>query len=92
MKPYLNIGYGNTVMTDRILRMEETTDASVRRIMRKEQDENRLVDGTAGNKTHTLIFMDSGHVVASAMRKNRLIRRLNGKRPDPAGEAKKNQD
>ncbi|QDI90805.1 DUF370 domain-containing protein [Salicibibacter halophilus] len=80
----LKIGHGNIVIAHRVLAIEEATKESVRRIMRKEQDENRLVDGTAGHKTHSLIFMNSGHVVASAIRKKTLIRRFkenhNGKK------------
>ncbi|MBB6450309.1 hypothetical protein HNR44_002292 [Geomicrobium halophilum] len=76
----LKIGHGNIVIAHRVLTIEEAATETVRRIMRKEQDENRLVDGTAGHKTRSLIFMNSGHVVASAIRKKTLIRRLKEKR------------
>ena len=72
----LKIGHGNIVIVHRVLAIEEATKESVRRIMRNEQDENRLVDGTAGHKTHSLLFMNSGHVIASAIRKKILIQRL----------------
>lgn len=72
----LNIGFGNAVISNRIIAVIMPTSASGKRI-REEAKENRmLIDATHGRKTRAILIMDSGHVILSAMQPETISNRL----------------
>ena len=60
----VNIGYGNVVNMDRVVRADA---APIKRMIQVAKDENLAIDGTCGRKTKCILVMDSGHVVLSAL-------------------------
>lgn len=77
LPPMLNIGFYNYVQTSRIIAMVSSESAPMRRLIRHlRQESNLLIDATQGRRTKSLIFMDSGHVVLSAISQETLMRRL----------------
>jgi len=63
----LNIGYGNTVNSDRVVAAVSADAAPVKRIISTAKDNNMAIDATCGKKTKTVIITDSNHVVLSAL-------------------------
>ena len=55
----IQIGFGNFVSDERIVAVVSPDSAP--------RDNTSLVDATYGRKTQTVIVMDSGHVVLSAL-------------------------
>ena len=63
----INIGYGNTVNSDRVVAAVSADAAPVKRIISAAKDNNPAIDATCGKKTKTVIITDSNHVVLSAL-------------------------
>ncbi len=63
----INIGYGNTVNSDRVVAAVSADAAPVKRIIASAKDNNTAIDATCGKKTKTVIITDSNHVVLSAL-------------------------
>ncbi len=77
MKPsLLNIGFGNAVITDKVVAVITPSSASGKRIREEARESNLLIDATHGRKTRSIIIMTSNHIVLSAMQPETLANRL----------------
>jgi len=63
----LNIGFGSTVVADRIVAIVQPNSAPMKRLRNEAKDNKRLVDATQGRKTRAMIIMDSNNIVLSAI-------------------------
>lgn len=66
------------VRADRIVSMMSADAAPIKRMVQFARDEGRAVDGTCGRKTRTVLVMDSGHLVLSALNSETLSARNKG--------------
>ncbi|MBA3017578.1 MAG: DUF370 domain-containing protein [Proteobacteria bacterium] len=71
----LNIGFGSTVVADRIVAIVQPNSAPMKRLRDEAKDNKRLVDATHGRKTRAMIIMDSNHVVLSAIQAETMSQR-----------------
>lgn len=71
----INIGFGNTVNSDRIIAIVSPEAAPVKRIVQLARDKNIAIDATCGRKTRSVIVMDSDHVVLSALQPETIATR-----------------
>lgn len=71
----LNIGFGSTVVADRIISIVSPNSAPMKRMKDEAKDEKRLIDATYGRKTRSIIIMDSNHVVLSAIQAETISQR-----------------
>ena len=67
MSKLINVGYGNVVNTDKIVSVLSPDSAPIKRMIQKGKDSGNVLDATQGRKTKSVIVMDSGHVVLSAL-------------------------
>ena len=72
----LNIGFGNAVVSERIIAVITPSSASGKRLKDEARENNLLIDATHGRKTRSIIIMDSNHIVLSAMQPETLSNRL----------------
>ncbi|WP_031387771.1 DUF370 domain-containing protein [Desulfonatronum thiodismutans] len=63
----LNIGYGNFVVSSRIISIVSPTSSPMRRLREEAKADKRLIDATQGRKTRSIIVTDSNHVILSAI-------------------------
>ncbi|MCK5509225.1 MAG: DUF370 domain-containing protein [Desulfobacterales bacterium] len=63
----LNIGFGSTVIANRVVAIVQPNSAPMKRLRNEAKDNKRLVDASHGRKTRAMIIMDSNHVVLSAI-------------------------
>ncbi len=63
----LNIGFGNLVSSSRIISILTPDSAPMKRLVRLAKEKNSLIDASCGRKTQSIIIMDSGHVILSAL-------------------------
>ncbi len=70
------IGYGNYVSSGRILAAVVPDSAPVRRAVSEGRRQSRVVDATAGHRTRTVLFMDTGQLVLSALSTETLANRV----------------
>ena len=73
----LNIGFGNMVAAPRVVSMVSPESAPIKRIIQDVRERGNLIDATFGRRTRTVIVMDSGHVILSALTPETLNARLN---------------
>lgn len=81
----VNIGYGNLVAANRVLAVVSPDSAPVKRMIQDSRDRGELIDATLGRKTRSVLVMDSGHIVLSAIQTAAVEGRLTGKEL-PEGE------
>jgi extracellular matrix regulatory protein A len=71
----LNIGFGNTVVAERVVAIVSPNSAPMKRLKDEAKDEKRLIDATHGRRTRSIIIMDSNHVVLSAIQAETISQR-----------------
>ena len=71
----LNIGFGSTVVVDRVVAIVSPNSAPLKRLRDEAKDDKRLIDATHGRRTRSIIIMDSNHVVLSAMQAETISQR-----------------
>lgn len=89
----LNIGFGSSVVADRVVVIVSPNSAPMKRLKDDAKDEKRLVDATHGRRTRSIIVLDSNHIVLSAIQSETISQRFaalrdGGGKGDPKGEAK----
>ena len=72
----INIGFGNSVIAERIIAVITPLSASGKRIREEAKENDLLIDATHGRKTRAIIIMDSRHVILSAMQPETIANRL----------------
>lgn len=76
MTGLINIGFGNLVNADRVIAIVAPDSAPAKRLAQKARQEERAVDATQGRKTRSVIVMDQGSVVLSALAPDTLAGRF----------------
>jgi regulator of extracellular matrix RemA (YlzA/DUF370 family) len=74
----INIGFGNTVVSQRVVAVIMPQSAPSKRLREEARQEQRLIDATHGRKTRAIIVTDSNHVILSAVHADTLSQRLGG--------------
>jgi regulator of extracellular matrix RemA (YlzA/DUF370 family) len=82
----LNIGFGNFVVSSRIIAIVNPTSSPMRRLREDARAEGRLVDATQGRKTRSIIITDSNHVVLSAIQAETVGHRFGLEADEEEGE------
>ena len=72
----LNIGFGNTVMVDRIIAVVNTGSAPARKLKELAKQEGKLIDVTEGRRTRSIIITDSNHVILSSVQSDTIGQRM----------------
>ena len=74
----INIGFGNTIVSDRVVAIVSPTSAPMKRLKDEAREAGRLVDATQGRRTRSVIITDSNHVVLSAIQAETIAQRFGG--------------
>jgi regulator of extracellular matrix RemA (YlzA/DUF370 family) len=72
----LNIGFGNFVVTSRVIAIVNPASSPMRRLREDARQEGRLIDATQGRKTRSIIVTDSNHVILSAIQAETIGQRF----------------
>ena len=81
MSKLINIGFGNTVNTDKIVAVVSPDAAPIKRMVQEARDRAMLIDASCGRKTRAVVIMDSGPVVLSALLPETISNRLAQEQP-----------
>lgn len=79
VKALVNIGYGNMVMSSKIVAVLSPESAPMRRLKDEARERKMLLDATQGRKTRAIIITDSQHVILSAVQVETLMQRFSGR-------------
>ncbi len=81
MGQFINIGFGNVVNTDKIVGIISPDAAPVKRMVQSSRDNGMAIDATCGRKTKSVIVMESGHIMLSALLPETIAGRANQDNP-----------
>ncbi len=77
MSPKLvNIGFGNSVVSRRVVAIISPSAAPIKRLRDEAREDKRLIDATQGRRTRSVIITDSNHVVLSAIQSETIAQRF----------------
>lgn len=71
----LNIGFGSTVVAEKVVAIVVPNSAPMKRLKDEAKQEKRLVDATHGRRTRSIIIMESNHIVLSAIQADTIAQR-----------------
>lgn len=77
MSHFINIGFGNIVNIDKIIGIISPDAAPVKRLVQTGKDSGTAVDATCGRKTKSVIVMESGQLILSALLPETIAGRAN---------------
>ena len=88
----LHVGFGNMVVAERVIAIVSPASAPIRRLREEARAAGLLVDASQGRKTRSILVMDSGHVVISAIQPETISARFGdhdekGEKLEKGGEA-----
>ena len=82
----VNVGFGSLISAERLIAVIGPDSAPVKRMIQESRSAGTLIDATYGRKTRTVLMMDSGHVVLSALSGETVAARLGGKETERSEE------
>ena len=88
----INVGFGNTVMVERIIAVVNTGSSPARKLKELAKEAGRIIDVTEGRRTRSLLVMDSNHVVLSSIQSDTISQRLSALQQAPHINAAKEED
>ena len=77
----LNIGFGNTVMVERIIAVINTGSSPARKLKELAKTEGKLVDVTEGRRTRSILVIDSNHIILSSVQPDTISQRILAMQP-----------
>ncbi len=72
----VHIGFGNILAMSRVIAMASPNSAPTKRTIQEGKNKGQLIDMTNGRRTKAVIFLDSGHIVLSALAPETITGRL----------------
>ena len=78
----INIGFGNIVSEERIISIVSPESAPIKRIVQEAKDSKIAIDATYGRRTRSVLIMDSGHIILSAVQPETIAGRVNNESQD----------
>jgi UPF0296 protein GWCH70_1057 len=73
---FINIGFGNMASAEKIVAIVSPDSAPIRRVIQDAKDGEKIIDATCGRRTRAVVFMDSGHILLSAVQPETISGRL----------------
>lgn len=78
----INIGFGNIVSAERIISIVSPESAPIKRIVQEAKDSKMAIDATYGRRTRSVLIMDSGHIILSAVQPETIAGRVDNETQD----------
>ena len=75
----ISIGFGNLVSAERIVSIVSPESAPIKRLIPEVREKGLLIDASFGRSTKSVLFMDSGNVILSALPPDTLAQRFDEK-------------
>ncbi|MFC1908595.1 extracellular matrix/biofilm biosynthesis regulator RemA family protein [Chloroflexota bacterium] len=88
----VHIGFGNILVMNRVIALALSDSTPTKRTIQEGRSKGLLIDATKGRKTKTAIYLDSGHVVLSALTTETIAGRMQAGRANPALRLEQSDD
>ena len=80
------IGFGNLVSGERIVSVVSPESSPIKRMIQDVRENGSLIDASFGRSTKSVLIMDSGHVILSALPPETIAARFEEKKEEEAGK------
>ena len=87
----VGIGFGNLISAERIISIVSPESAPIKRMVQEVREKGLLIDASFGRSTKSVIIMDSGNVVLSAVAPDVLASRIQAEYSNDIEEDKGNE-
>lgn len=74
----IGIGFGNLVAAERIISIVSPESAPIKRMIQEVRERGDLIDASFGRSTRSVLIMDNGNVILSALTPENLAARIEG--------------
>lgn len=81
----ISIGFGNMISAGRVISIVSPESAPIKRMIQDVREKGLLIDASFGRSTKSVIIMDSGNVVLSALAPEILAARFEDKNENGEG-------
>ena len=71
----VNIGFGNIVSANKIVAVVSPESAPIKTMVQEAKDVKTAIDATCGRRTRSVLIMDSGHIILSAIQPETIATR-----------------
>ena len=78
----VNIGFGNMVAAERVVAIISPESAPIKRMIQDVRDKGLLIDASFGRSTKSVVVVDSGNIILSALTPDALTARMTNKEED----------
>lgn len=75
----VGIGFGNLISAERVVSIVSPDSAPIKRMIQDVREKGLLVDASFGRSTRSVLIMDSGNVILSALPPETLAERFDEK-------------
>ena len=72
----INIGFGNMVSANRLIAIVSPESAPIKRMVQEARERNTLIVATFGRKTRSVLIMDNGQIILSALQAETISHRI----------------
>ncbi len=76
----IHVGFGNILAMNKVVAIVSPGSAPIKRLVEQAGGKGVLVDMTNGKKTKSIIIMDSGHIVLTAIGSKTIAARVDASR------------
>jgi len=76
LKRLVSVGFGNKLVTDRILSIMYPNSAPIKRMVSDAKELKKLIDASCGRKCKSVIVLDTEHVMLSALSPDTIAARI----------------
>ncbi len=88
----LNVGFGSSVVAERVMAIVSPNSAPMKRLKDEARDDKRLIDATHGRRTRSIIVLQSNHIVLSAIQAETISQRFATLKESSGKQNKNEQD
>ncbi len=76
MANLVNIGFGNFVNAQKVTAVVNPDAAPIKRLVQNAREKQLVIDATQGRRTKSVLVMESGQILLSAMQPDTVARRF----------------
>lgn len=76
MSGLVNIGFGNMINSEKVIAVVNPDAAPIKRMVQSARETQRVIDASQGRRTKSVIMMENGQIVLSAMQPDTIARRF----------------
>lgn len=76
MAELVNIGFGNFINTQKVTAVVNPDAAPIKRLVQAAREAQNVIDATQGRRTKSVLIMETGQILLSAMQPDTIARRF----------------